>query len=163
MTPETDSIAPVLGRIPSGVFILTAKHGDGRETGTLVSWVQQASFSPPMVTVAVNRKRYLKDWLTESTGIVLNLVGDHQKQFLKHFGAGFGPDEPAFEGVSIARTPAGLPILAEAFGALEGIIRGQIETGDHVVYAVEIVAAGQGPAFSESKPMVHVRKNGYNY
>ena len=163
MSLETDPIAPVLGRIPSGVFILTAKHRDGRETGTLVSWVQQASFSPPMVTVAVNQKRYLTDWLTESTGIVLNLVGDHQKQFLKHFGAGFGPDEPAFEGLAITRTTTGLPILADAFGSLEGMIRGRMETGDHVVYAVEVVTASQGPAFSESKPMVHVRKNGYNY
>lgn len=159
----TDPIAPVLGRIPSGVFILTAKHADGRETGLLTSWVQQASFSPPMVTVAVNRKRYLKDWLAESPGLVLNLVGDHQKQFLKHFGAGFAPDEPAFEGVSTSRTPTGLPVLTDAMGHLEGVVRGQIETGDHVVYAVEIIAAGEGPTFSESKPMVHVRKNGYNY
>lgn len=163
MNVPADHIAPVLGRIPSGVFILTTRHADGRETGLLTSWVQQASFSPPMITVAVNRKRYLKDWLTESAGLVLNLVGDHQKQFLKHFGAGFAPDEPAFEGVNVSRSPSGLPVLTDAMGYLEGIVRSQIETGDHVICTVEISAAGEGPAFSESKPMVHVRKNGYNY
>jgi len=163
MTATTDPIAPVLGRIPSGVFILTTRHADGRETGTLVSWVQQASFSPPMVTVAVNRKRYLTEWFTESSGVVLNLVGEQQKQFLKHFGAGFGPEEPAFDGMTVSRTPSGLPILTDAFGHLEGIVRSQLETGDHVIYAVEVVSAGSGPMFSESKPMVHIRKNGYNY
>jgi flavin reductase (DIM6/NTAB) family NADH-FMN oxidoreductase RutF len=163
MSTPSDLIAPVLGRVPSGIFILTTRHADGRETGLLASWVQQASFSPPMVTVAVNQKRYLKDWLTESSGLVLNLVGESQKQFLKHFGAGFAPDVPAFEGVNVSRTASGVPILADAMGHLEGVVRSQIETGDHIVYAVEIIAAGEGPAFSELKPMVHVRKNGYNY
>ena len=163
MSSFTDAIAPVLGRTPSGVYILTARHADGRETGALVSWVQQASFSPPMVTVAVNKKRYLHDWFREAPDIVLNLVGETQKQFLKQFGAGFGPDEPAFEGVAIQRSPAGVPILTEALGYLAGIVRSQLETGDHVIYAVEITAAGSGPDFDAGKPMVHIRKNGFNY
>ncbi len=163
MSTSPDPIAQVLGRTPSGVFILTAKHADGRETGTLVSWVQQASFAPPMVTVAVNKKRYLVEWLAVSPQLVLNLVGDHQKQFLKHFGAGFGPEEPAFEMMNVSRTESGLPVLADALGFLECAVRAQLETGDHVIFAAEIVSAGCGPTFSESRPMVHIRKNGYNY
>ena len=65
-----DPIAAVLGRTPSGIFVLTARAADGRETGMLASWVQQASFEPPMVTVAVNRKRFLHDWLAEAPQIV---------------------------------------------------------------------------------------------
>ena len=38
-------IAPVLGRIPSGIFILTIRHAD-QETGMLASWVMQAGFEP---------------------------------------------------------------------------------------------------------------------
>jgi flavin reductase (DIM6/NTAB) family NADH-FMN oxidoreductase RutF len=163
MNSSPDQIAPVLGRTPSGVFILTAKHTDGRETGALVSWVQQASFSPPMVTVAVNQKRYLHDWFRDSPAVVLNLVGDSQKHFLKQFGAGFGPDEPAFEGMSLIRGETGVPILADAMGYLEGVVKSQLETGDHVIYAVEITAGGTGPDFDTGKPMVHIRKNGMNY
>lgn len=163
MDSVSDAIGPVLGRTPSGVFIVTARHADGRETGFLASWVQQASFSPPMVTVAVNRKRFLHDWLANSPGVVLNLVGESQKHFLKHFGAGFGPDESAFDGVNLNRSATGLPILADAMGYLEGIVRSQLETGDHVIYAVELIAGGCGPEFAASKPMVHIRKNGFNY
>src|SRR3954470_14756244 len=57
------SVGAVLGRTPSGLFVISAADADGRETAMLASWVQQASFSPPMVTVALNRKRYLNDWL----------------------------------------------------------------------------------------------------
>lgn len=163
MDSPQDLIGPVLGRTPSGVFILTARHTDGRETGALLSWVQQASFSPPMVTIAINQKRYLNQWLSDAPSVVLNLVGQSQTQFLKHFGAGFGPDEPAFEGFAVNRTPAGLPVLSEALGYLEGTVRSQLETGDHIIYAVEITAGGVGPGFSEHKPMVHIRKSGYNY
>lgn len=161
--PSVDAIGPVLGRTPSGVFILTARHSDGRETGTLVSWVQQASFSPPMVTVAVNRKRFLVDWLTDSPRLVLNLVGESQKEFLKHFGAGFGPDEPAFAGLAVERSSTGLPVLSQALGYLEGTVTAKMDTGDHVIYAIEITAGGCGPTLSETKPMVHIRKNGFNY
>ena len=58
-------LAPVLGRVPSGVFILVAGDGSGLRTGLLTSWVQQASFEPPQVTIAVNKSRYLIDWLKD--------------------------------------------------------------------------------------------------
>ena len=102
-----DAIAAVLGRTPSGIFVLTARAADGRETGMLASWVQQASFEPPMVTVTVNRKRFLHEWLATSPQIVLNLVGEGQKQFLKQFGTGFGPDEPAFADCTLRRSASG--------------------------------------------------------
>ena len=90
-TPK--SFDPVLGRVPSGVFILTIGTG-ARSTGMLTSWVMQAAFEPPMVSVAVKLGRYVCDWLTAGEPFVLNLVGESQKQFLKHFGKGFEPGSP---------------------------------------------------------------------
>ena len=83
---------PVLGRVPSGIFILTAGVGE-RATGMLSSWVMQAGFEPPMVSVGVKLGRYVCDWLTEGQPFVLNLVGESQSQLLKHFGKGFEPGE----------------------------------------------------------------------
>jgi flavin reductase (DIM6/NTAB) family NADH-FMN oxidoreductase RutF len=161
--PLRERIAPVLGRTPSGIFILTAADGDGHETGMLASWVQQASFSPPMVSVAVNRKRYLHDWLKKSPHVALSMLAESQSRFLKHFGRGFEPEDVAFEGVQIIRGETGLPVLVEALGYLEGRVTGQAEAGDHVVYLVEILSAGSGENIATQKPMVHLRKNGFNY
>ncbi|MFG0335027.1 MAG: flavin reductase family protein [Maioricimonas sp. JB049] len=158
-----DAIAPVLGRTPSGLYILVAGDGEGDQTGMLASWVQQASFEPPAVTVAVNKSRYLNDWLAKSPQVVLNLVGESQKQFLGHFGRGFEPGEPAFEGVATTRATNGLPTLTEALGYLEGKVTGQVDAGDHMVYVVEITAAGHGPALASERPWVHIRKNGFSY
>lgn len=158
-----DAIGAVLGRLPSGLFIVTASNARGDETGLLASWVQQASFEPPMLTVAVNAKRYLHDWLRERPVLGLNLVGEQQTAFLKHFGGGFEPGEPAFTGQAMTHGNTGAPLLTNALGWLEGHVRGRLESGDHVVYAVEIVSARRGPAFTEMTPYVHVRKNGFRY
>jgi flavin reductase (DIM6/NTAB) family NADH-FMN oxidoreductase RutF len=127
--PARDEIGRVLGRTPSGVYILTASDGAGRETGMLASWVQQASFEPPIVSIAVNQKRYLHDWLSQSPTIALSLIGKSHGRFLRHFGRGFDADQPAFEGVEIHRSPSGLPVLAGALGFLEGAIVGKAEAG----------------------------------
>jgi flavin reductase (DIM6/NTAB) family NADH-FMN oxidoreductase RutF len=160
---QRDAIGSVLGRIPSGLYILTARSADGRETGMLASWVQQASFEPPAVTVAVNRKRYLNDWLRAAPAVVLNLVGDTQKQFLSQFGRGFAEGEPAFGGISLSRSPGGLPVLADALGWLEGTAGRPIDAGDHLIYVVQITAAGRGPRADAEEPWVHLRRNGFGY
>lgn len=129
----------------------------------LASWVQQASFDPPAVTVAVNKQRFLHDWLAESPRVVLNLLGETQKQFLSHFARGFEPDEAAFEGVHVARTESGLPALAGALGWLEGTIDATVNAGDHVVYVVRITSAGRGAQLDAERPWVHVRKSGFGY
>ena len=93
---EKEQIAPVLGRIPSGVFILVAGDNANQKTGLLASWIQQASFEPPQVTVAVNKSRYLNDWLATGSAVTLNQVRKGDSVLFKHFGKGFEPDVDAF-------------------------------------------------------------------
>lgn len=157
-------IAAALGRIPSGIFILTARDGSGGticETGMLSSWVMQAGFDPPMLTAAVRRDRYLAEWLTAGSPFVLNLVGSDHKDLLKHFSKGFEPAEPAFTGLEIGRSPLGLPILSAALGHLECVTQSHIDSGDHRIFLAEILSASL--VDSESRPMVHIRKSGMHY
>jgi flavin reductase (DIM6/NTAB) family NADH-FMN oxidoreductase RutF len=149
----------ILGRVASGIYILTIGQGD-RATGMLASWVMQAGFEPPMVTVAVKQGRYVADWLTAGEPFVLNVVGEAQKHFLKHFGRGFEPGEPAFNDVPIREAANGVPILAEALGHLECEPAGHIDSGDHRIFLARVVA---GNMANDEKPMVHIRKTGATY
>jgi flavin reductase (DIM6/NTAB) family NADH-FMN oxidoreductase RutF len=81
--PETEAIAQSLGRVPSGLFILVAGDGADRRTGLLASWLQQASFEPPQVTVAVNKSRYLNDWLKLDSPVSINQVPRNDPGLLK--------------------------------------------------------------------------------
>jgi 3-hydroxy-9,10-secoandrosta-1,3,5(10)-triene-9,17-dione monooxygenase reductase component len=162
-TTEQDSLAAVLGRLPSGLFVLVAGDDHGRQTGMLASWVQQASFAPPTVTVAIKRGRYLHDWLRKRPDIVLNILGESQKKLLGHFGKGFEPDEPAFEGLDVATAANGLTVLTHSLGWLEGRVTGTLDGGDHIIYLVELTGGERGTAFDTEKPWVHLRKSGFGY
>jgi hypothetical protein len=71
---EIPLLAQVLGRVPSGVFILAIAGPDGQKTGLLASWVQQASFNPPQVTVAINKSRWFIDWLAPGPPLISEKV-----------------------------------------------------------------------------------------
>jgi flavin reductase (DIM6/NTAB) family NADH-FMN oxidoreductase RutF len=164
LSPEQRAeIAPILGKTPSGVFILTVSDGAENETGMLASWVQQASFEPPIVSVAVNSKRYVNDWLGQNPVAALSILGtSNSGRYFKQFGKGFEPDENAFEGIDLTRGTTGLPLLSEAIGSLEGRIVGQTSAGDHAIYFLQVENAARGITFDD-EPYVHLRKNGFNY
>lgn len=148
-----------LGRVPSGLFVLTARSG-GDETGVLTSWVQQCSFEPPQLTVALKQGRDVSAWLTPDAAFVLNVLDDTQTDMIAHFGRGFDPGQPAFTGLEVARSPGGLPVLSEALAYLECRVAGRCTAGDHDLVIGRVVG---GRMLNEGQPMVHVRKSGTHY
>jgi len=158
-----EKIAPILGRVPSGVFILVAGDGTGRQTGLLASWVQQASFDPPQVTIAVNKSRYLVDWLTVNSPVSINQIPKAESSLFKHFGKGFEPDADAFNGVETVPGQSGLPLLKVAMTSMEGAVTNRMEAGDHVIFLVTLTDAVAHRDPADFDPFVHIRKNGFNY
>lgn len=149
----------VLGRVTSGVYILTVGTGD-RATGMLASWVMQAGFDPPMVSVAVKSGRYVCDWLTQGEPFVLNVIPEKQFDLLKHFGKGFEPGEQAFEGLAIRHCPRGVPVLEDCLGHIECEPTSHVDSGDHRIFLAKVVRGG---LLSDASPLVHIRKSGSNY
>lgn len=156
-------IAPILGRVPSGVFILVAGDGTGRMTGLLTSWVQQASFEPPQVTIAVNKSRYLIDWLKDGSPVTLNQVPKGDNTLFRHFGKGFEPDANAFEGIDLIPANNGLVALSSSMATLEGTVCGHMDAGDHRILLVTITNAAGYRDPTQLEPFVHLRKNGFSY
>ncbi len=153
-------LVPILGRVPSGIYILTARH-EGQETGMLASWVMQAGFDPPMITVAVKHGRYVADWLHARADFCLNVVAEHEKSLLSHFARGFEPDQPAFEGLEIERLTDEAPVLKTgSIGYLLCRPTGHIDSDDHHIFLAEVV---DGHLTSDKPPMLHVRKSGSHY
>lgn len=148
-----------LGRLPSGVSILTIGR-DTDATGILVSWVQQAAFEPPMVSLALAATRPIVARIEAKEPFVLNVVGEGQKGLLKHFARGFAPGEPAFEGIAVTPAACGAASLAEAVAAIECQCDASIDAGDHRLMLARVTS---GAVRSETPPMVHLRKRGDHY
>lgn len=158
--PNLQSLAPVLGRVPSGLFILTATDG-ARETGMLASWVMQCSFDPPGVSVAIRGDRDVTAWLGTGAAFTLNVIADGQGALLTHFGRGYDLDQPAFTGLNVERQPGEAPILADALGHLLCRVVSRFNAGDHDLFIGTVV--GGRMTQPDGKPWVHVRKSGLRY
>lgn len=158
MNDALPGIAAALGKIPSGVFIITARLND-RCTGMLASWVQQASFDPPMITLAVRSDRPIVGWLEQRAPVAVNVVSHGEKQILTHFARGFRPEDDAFVNVSLWDA-GGAPVLADALAYLRGVPEGRLDAGDHAIFAIRVEAGG---VLRDAAPMVHLRKSGMHY
>jgi flavin reductase (DIM6/NTAB) family NADH-FMN oxidoreductase RutF len=152
-------LASALGRIPSGLFILTVRHGDA-ETGILVSFVQQCSFEPPQICFAMKPNRPVVSWLEQGSTFTLNVLDDSQTDMVGHFGRGFPLDQPAFTGLEVERSEAGNIVLSEALAYLDCSVVERHPAGDHDLF---IACVGGGKLLGEGTPMVHVRKSGLHY
>jgi flavin reductase (DIM6/NTAB) family NADH-FMN oxidoreductase RutF len=140
------------------LFVLAARRGD-EEDGMLASWVMQAGFEPPMISIALRKDRRLAEWLAAGTPFVLNVLADDQLSLVRHFSRERPPGK-AFSGLPLERTATGLPLLDGVVGFLECEPAGKIDSGDHHVFLARVVA---GRLATGARPLVHIRKNGLKY
>lgn len=152
-------IASVLGSIPSGLFVVTVRNG--HEKGAfLASWIQQTSFYPPMITMAMSKDRPIGNWFSQNRLFGIHVLSDHHKKLLKHFAN--PPQDPAkvFDGLATHPSLLGVPVLTESLSLLECKVTKTLSTGDHDLIVGEVVEAHE---FEKAKPRVHIRKNGFQY
>ena len=159
MSDTVRGMAAAFGKIASGLFVLTARKG-AAETGILVSWVQQCSFEPPQVSVAIRRGRELTKWLTTQASFTLNILDASQTDMIIHFGRGYALDEPAFVHLEVERSEEGNPVLSEALAYLDCRVVSCQPAGDHDLYVAQVTG---GRMLNDGQPMVHLRKSGLHY
>jgi flavin reductase (DIM6/NTAB) family NADH-FMN oxidoreductase RutF len=158
--PNKLAIGKALGRISSGVFILTASH-EGRSTAMLASWVQQASFAPPAVSMALAKGRAVAEMIRASECFALSVVSKEDTSLMKRYARAVKEDEDAFAQVATFETSIGVPAPADALAVLEcRLITTCDFHGDHELFIGEVVA---GHATREGRPFAHVRGNGFHY
>jgi flavin reductase (DIM6/NTAB) family NADH-FMN oxidoreductase RutF len=158
--PGISPLGLALGRIPSGLFILTVRKGD-RATGMLASWVQQAGFDPPMLTVALGVQREAANWVAESRSFTLSQLPVGSRSIIRHFGRGFPADAPAFEGLKLRDVPSASPVIEGAISYLDAELVGELSVGDHRIFLASVVAGAV--LDSQAEPLLHVRHNGFRY
>ena len=158
-TGTRETLGQALGLIPSGIFIVTAVR-DTVRSAYVGSWIQQAAFDPPAITVAINKTRPLLRLLEPGRGLGVNILGRRQAPLYARFEAGFTLADDPFVGVPIDAAITGAPILREAFAYLDCQVRTLVDAGDHrVVLAEVLVGAVQQPG----EPMLYTRRSGFTY
>jgi flavin reductase (DIM6/NTAB) family NADH-FMN oxidoreductase RutF len=161
MTPDDPEkqLAAALGRVPSGIFVVTVAQGNVT-TGMLASFVQQCSFRPPRLSLALKPDRPISSLLPPGAPFTLNILESSQTEIVAHFGKGFALGEDAFRNLSTETRDGAGPVLTEALAYLECQVVQRVLAGDHELLIADIRA---GRVLDEGQPMVHIRKNGMHY
>lgn len=157
-TPEQQAetlagVTAALGRIPSGVFILTAQHED-RRMGLLVRSVQQVSQQPPIICVAVEKGQPIMPLISESHRFGLCQIGEADRILRRKFVAAQDPADDPFLGFELVNGELGnLPLLAQAMACLSCELSCHMDVeGDHDLF-IGFVRAGQ--ARTDAQAMVY--------
>jgi flavorubredoxin/flavin reductase (DIM6/NTAB) family NADH-FMN oxidoreductase RutF len=150
-----------LGRLSGGLYIITAKKGDVT-SAMLASWVNQASFKPLGISIAVAKDRAIESLMQVGDKFVLNVLEESNYQgLMKHFLKRFAPGANRFEGVRTQPAENGAPILVDALSYMECEVVSRMDSGDHwIVYSSVYAGRVSKP---EALTAVHHRKVGNHY
>lgn len=155
-----DDVATALGKIPSGLFVLSLiDDNTGADDFMLASWVQQCSFSPLMVNIAIRSERSILSQLLPGKFFNLHIIKEGQNQMVGRFAKpASGTD--LLKDLSIKKEPGQPVVLLDTCAVLQCRAAGVLNAGDHQLLLAEVVS---GTLLSGGDPMVHVRKNARNY
>lgn len=150
-----------LGRITSGLYIITAQKGE-ISSAMLASWVSQASFQPLGFTVAVAKDRAIESLMQVGDTFVLNVLEEgNYAALMKHFLKRFPPGGDRFAGIRTRPAQNGSPLLGDALAYLECTVTSRMEVSDHwVVYCTVDDGKVSDPYGTTA---VHYRKVGTYY
>ncbi len=159
--PTATPMEQAVGRIVGSVCVLTAKQGEVT-TGMLGSWVSQATFDPPGISLAIAKDRAVETLLYPGSKFVLNVIGEgNQQDYVKHFRKSFAPGEDRFSNFSTTAADNGGIILTDAIAYIECSASKRMECGDHwVIYAT----VDNGKLLqADTVTAMHRRKAGNHY
>ncbi len=153
-------LGKALGKLTSGVHLASCGRGDA-SLPFIASWVQQAAFDPPSLTIAIQEDRRALEVLGAEEGIFcLSILPEGGHHLMKPFFGEPDPENP-FGGLETCTDPFGALYLKESLAWLSCRETGRLQVADHIVIAAEIRA---GALLQEDgAPMVHIRKSGYTY
>ena len=165
ITSKTNPTLQALGRVVGSLCVLTASKGkeeNNVKSAMLASWVSQASFSPPGLSIAVAKDRAVESLLQKGDTFALNILSaNNLKEPLKRFSKPFAPGENRFSGLETEETPNGQIIITESLAWLDASVKDRMECGDHWVIYAEV---NYGSVIrKDDLTAVHHRKSGSNY
>ncbi|MEM8710178.1 MAG: flavin reductase family protein [Planctomycetota bacterium] len=155
---DQSAIGAALGRVPSGLFIVSTVDAEGVPMGFLGSFVQQMALDPPTVAVAVGKDRDHIEAIRASGRFAVSVLGEDDKGLMKPFFKKPEDGSP-FDDIE-TQTPSTVPVLSEALAWLDCRLAGEHNAGDHIVVFGVVERAART---REGEPLTHTRKNGLKY
>ena len=140
-----------------GVYILSSVN-EGEYCVSTITWVSQASFEPPMISVCIKRNSASYEIVKKRGEFILHLLGDNQKELASTF---FKPtifENEKLNGQEFS-LENNLPLLKDIPAYIQCKVIEILENGDHPLFLAEVVDAKIN---NDSNPL-ELRKTGWTY
>lgn len=151
MTIDPDSFRSVLGRFASGITVVTALDGDGRDVGMTVSAFCSVSLHPPLVQASIDRAASMFDALQHAEAFCVNVLASDQEAISRRFAA--EDSMHRFDGVGYMRGENGVVLLDDALAHIECRMYARHDAGDHMLVVGEVERA----TARDARPLLYYR------
>ncbi len=137
--PHSENFRRVLGRLPTGVVIVTGgdpEHPSGMVCGSFMS----VSLAPPLVAVAPQKSS--TSWPRIEAGSVFcaNVLCEGQEELARRFATSAATGIEKFNGVPWVPAPAtGAPLLDGVAAWIDCRIHDRFDAGDHLLVLGEVL------------------------
>jgi len=131
-------------KYPEQVALATTVSKSGKSNVIALGWAMPTSFEPPMAAISVGKSRYSHQLLVEVPEFVLCFPSVHQKDAMVFCGTHSGRDHDKFAETGLQAVPARRvrpPVIDGSVAAFECRVTASLETGDHTIFAGEILSA----------------------
>ena len=147
---DSSTFRAVLGRLASGVSIVTTVGADGRDHGMTVSAFCSLSLDPPLVLLCVDKTATMHAPLLAASHFAVNLLALEQEALSRRFAESI---DAKFDGVTVTRQLSGCALIDGALAHLECAMWAQHEGGDHTIFVGRVNRADA----REAEPLLHYR------
>ena len=159
MDLDSDTFRLVMGRFATGVTVVTTL-AEGRPQGITVNALSSVSLEPPLVMVALDRRRFITPMVQAHGRYAVNVLGAGQQALSDCFAhAAVKPGREDFCGASWHAGHTGLPLLDGAIATLECTVVQTFSAGDHDLFIAAVDALDDGGAMAEGVgPLLYFRR-----
>jgi 3-hydroxy-9,10-secoandrosta-1,3,5(10)-triene-9,17-dione monooxygenase reductase component len=147
----------VMGHFVTGVTVVSALDGE-QPFGITVNALSSVSLEPPLVMVALDRRRFLTPIVRAAGRYAVNVLAEDQQSLSDCFaGAPVSPGREAFCGAAWHSGPTGLPLVDGAIAALECTVVQTFSAGDHDLFIGRVDTLASDP--DHPMPLLYYRRH----
>lgn len=140
--PFKEAMAPWAS--PERVVLITGKDSSGTPHVITVAWIMRASFRPTIFAISVGKERRMHGCLMHSHEFVVAVPGKDMAKETILCGTPSDEDVDRFELCRLRTKPGNFvaaPLIENCIVNLECKVVGQMDTGDHTIFAGEVMAS----------------------
>ena len=131
-------------KYPEPVVLIISCDAEGRPNVMPAGWSMVASGIPPMLAVSVGHGRYTHKLIEETGEFVIVFPSDDMKDLIDYTGSCSGREVDKFAEFNIETIKSKHvkpPLIKNAVACFECKVRGRLISGDHTIFAGEVLAS----------------------